>query len=289
MGRALPLISEAVDAWRNRLATPAAWARAHYDALERCRDVAARLLGRDAGLRALDLGCGRVPHATMVFDAWGWRVTGIDIGPVTGSWITRMILEIRTEGWERAAKSIARQLLVEGRYVRELRAAAGRPLPRRGLDMRRMSACEMSFPHAEFDLVFSTAALEHIVDVGGALDEVARVLKPQGFVYIGFAPFQSLSGGHVSAWQRVFQGYVPTDVPPWDHLREQRSTPPVYINRMRLGEYRAEFEKRFDIIEWRRTEEGRELLTPEIRAELPDCAEEELVTRTVTVTARRRC
>ena len=288
MNRTVAAITEMRHALSQRLSMTGTWAKAHYAALERCRDTAARILGRSEGLRVLDLGCGRVPHATMVFTAWKWHATGIDIGPVEGTRFSKLAYEVRTEGMLRATKSLARQLIVEPTYYRELESCAGVPLRNRRLDIRPMSACDMTFPDGEFDLIYSMSVLEHIDDVPRALDEVHRVLKDDGLIYISFSPYHSLTGGHSSAWFRVRQGFIPKDVPAWDHLREQRFPNPVYLNKLRVSDYRAELDKRFEILEWRLTQEGIDLLTPAIRAELAAYTEEELTTRTVTVVARKR-
>lgn len=54
---------------------------------------------------------------------------------------------------------------------------------RRGVyrDLRVASACELPFPDASFSSVVSNCVLEHVPDLGSALDEIARVLKPGGF------------------------------------------------------------------------------------------------------------
>lgn len=39
----------------------------------------------------------------------------------------------------------------------------------------------LPFPDDSFDFVFSTAVMEHVLDPGGALREIARVLKPGGW------------------------------------------------------------------------------------------------------------
>jgi ubiquinone/menaquinone biosynthesis C-methylase UbiE len=74
-------------------------------------------------------------------------------------------------------------------------ATAGSPVRRAGLDGRRLP-----FPDASFDSALSTWTLCTIPDVGAALQEVRRVLKPGAklhFVEHGLAPDRK-----VRRWQR---------------------------------------------------------------------------------------
>ena len=76
-------------------------------------------------------------------------------------------------------------------------------------------------------------------------------------------------------------------VPPWDHLRENKfSDIPSWLNRLREHEYRTEFEKYFDIIEWLHTDrEGETLLTDDISRELSNYTNDELLTKGFVVIA----
>ncbi|GAH21103.1 unnamed protein product [marine sediment metagenome] len=64
---------------------------------------------------------------------------------------------------------------------------------------------------------------------------------------------------------------------------------PCYVNKLREHEYLSLFRERFeilrviDIIE----DKDRELLTPEIRHELQDYSEQELLKRCITIVARK--
>jgi ubiquinone/menaquinone biosynthesis C-methylase UbiE len=53
------------------------------------------------------------------------------------------------------------------------------------VDLRAMDARELDFKDAEFDLVYSYHALEHIIDDKKALAEMARVLRPGGIFLVG--------------------------------------------------------------------------------------------------------
>jgi SAM-dependent methyltransferase len=49
------------------------------------------------------------------------------------------------------------------------------------------------------DLVFSSNVLEHVGDVDGMVNELVRVTRPGGLVYLSFTTWYSLWGGHETA------------------------------------------------------------------------------------------
>jgi hypothetical protein len=118
--------------------------------------------------------------------------------------------------------------------------------------------------------------------------EVRRVLSPTGRAYLYVHHFTSLSGGHHIAWKHP--DTAPSRlVPPWDHLRARRyPLIPSWLNRVRAHEYRQKIESELDIVHWRwLPKEGEALLTPEVRAELSEFQEEELLHKGFIVVARR--
>jgi ubiquinone/menaquinone biosynthesis C-methylase UbiE len=99
-----------------------------------------------AGLSGLDVGCGE-GHTTRVLALRGARMTAVDIAPTF----------IRL-----AAEEEAREPL--------------------GIDYRVASAVELPFPDRAFDFVAAFMSLMDIPDLGGALREAFRVLRPGGFL-----------------------------------------------------------------------------------------------------------
>ena len=62
---------------------------------------------------------------------------------------------------------------------------------------------------------------------------------------------------------------------------------PSWLNELREKDYRKEFEKHMDIIEWLPIgREGEKLLTSDIRTELSDYDEEELLTKGFIIIAK---
>jgi ubiquinone/menaquinone biosynthesis C-methylase UbiE len=77
-----------------------------------------------------------------------------------------------------------------------------------------MDAQHLLFRDGSFDFVFSLNAFEHIPDPRRALQEISRVLKPEGHVFLQFTPIYFSDGGH-------HLGNL-TDIP-WIHLLYDRA------------------------------------------------------------------
>jgi ubiquinone/menaquinone biosynthesis C-methylase UbiE len=67
----------------------------------------------------------------------------------------------------------------------------------RNLHFAQANGEALPFPDAAFDMVLSHAVIEHVADAPVYLRELARVLKPGGFVYLSTASYLSLAGAHL--------------------------------------------------------------------------------------------
>jgi SAM-dependent methyltransferase len=182
------------------------------------------------------------------------------------------------------------------------------------LELARMDAAALKYPDAMFDLAYSTAVFEHLVRPQEALRELRRVLKPGGRACILWNPFTSLRlGGHdIGLFLRVPWAHL--RLSETEHVRalaEFYSNPTLYealpiehrpnpnlarryaadplalyrgtlgdLNRLRLRTFRAFIKEQGWRILWEscptRDEDCR-ALTSELRRELADYDEEELV------------
>jgi SAM-dependent methyltransferase len=240
--------------------------------------------------RVLDLGCGQTATQTALFDADGATVTGIDVEIATYAMGPRTFVRtLRRHGRERAFKSLARHVLFDRRFFRDLSKEYGRHISFKNLDVRVMDATAMEFADSTFDLISSDAVFEHMSDVPGAVREMDRVLKPGGIAVVTPHLFPSLSGGHNIEWRRPDE-QAARNVEPWDHLRKNKHAVAAYMNGMKLGEYREHFRATLDVIDEHLTVEGERYLTPELEAELgaKGYTREDLLTRTVTFLARKK-
>jgi SAM-dependent methyltransferase len=67
----------------------------------------------------------------------------------------------------------------------------------------------LPFPDASVDVSFSSNVLEHVSDPTGLLDEMIRITKPGGLVYVAYTNWFSPWGGHETApWHYLGAGYA---------------------------------------------------------------------------------
>lgn len=109
-------------------------------------------LGLRAGDLLLDLGCGYGRHAYEGFRRGG-RVVACDL---------------------------SRAELCEVRALFRAMADAGEASPQGMADAVVADATDLPYPTGTFDKIIASEVMEHIPDDVGALDELARVLKPGG-------------------------------------------------------------------------------------------------------------
>lgn len=234
----------------------------------------------------LDIGCGRRYPYTLLLHSLGNTVVGIDTNYIgyDDFLVMRYWKELTQNGFESFGRVLLYDLLRQkSTYYRTLEKLRGFPLDYRGLIFKRMNAEDMAFPAETFNLAVSILCFEHIANVPQAISEVHRVLMDGGFAYIKIHLFSSRSGAH-------HVGKQLDRVPPWDHLRQNTHPVPVYLNKLRKGEWLRLFSKRFEILKVlsRVDRKGENLLTSEILAELSDYSLDELLTSAITIVARKR-
>lgn len=240
--------------------------------------------------KILDLGCGQTAKQTALFKADGAEVIGIDMEvPTYKMNLNTFIRVIRTNGMERAIKSVLRHLLFDKQFFLQMASQYGKTISFDRLDIRLMNADSLSFPDNSFDFVYSAWVFEHINNVPAAIREVNRVLKPSGIAWIGVHLFSSLSGGHHLDW--IWPDKSPANkVPPWDHLLDNKYPVNTYLNRLRLDQYRDIFHKHTVIFDEKLSYEGNKFLTPEIEKILQHkgYTREDLLTRNVIFLCKKR-
>jgi SAM-dependent methyltransferase len=221
-----------------------------------------------ARVRILEIGCGQRASQTILFQAEGAPAIGIDREiPTCHLDFRRLFRIIRINGGERALKSLCRHLFFDYPFFRRLSRQTGKTLPPDRVNVCLMDAARLAFPDNAFDFIFSSLVFEHIGDVPAAAAEVNRVLSPGGTAWINIHLFPSLSGGHHKDWTDPRKWPSP-QVPPWDHLRENRYPADNSLNKLRLGDYRRIFAASLAVKEESLVEEGEQVLTPGLETEL---------------------
>ena len=247
------------------------------------------ILGLQAkNLRALEVGCGKAYWLTLLLHSYGMNVTGIDTEFISSkNHFSKYFSIYRNNGIERMLRTFVWDKFYASPYYQQLSLLSPFPLNFKDVDVKRMSIVDADYPDNTFDLIVSHEVFEHISNIPETVLTLNRILKPNGITYIYVHNFTSLSGGHHIAWK--YPDSEPSDtVPPWDHLRENRFPEiPSWLNKLREKEYRKEFERHMKIIEWIPVgREGEKLLTSDIRAELSDYDEHELLTKGFIIIAK---
>ena len=215
----------------------------------------------------LDLGNGLLrPQFTLLKHA-GHRVYGIDLA-------------------NRPKNSTKRFLYVIARYLYNRSSSVRNCAGHGGLvcgDVARLP-----FRSKSFDLITSVAALEHFLDIPAVVNELARVLRPNGMVWAMIHLFSCPSGGHNVTFTQFPLRKMPRGVDPWDHLRRRKLPFTVPLNEWRRDQYLQSFAGRFEILKhYCAFREGTELLSPEILTELSDYTADELTSNSYVIVARK--
>jgi len=238
----------------------------------------------------LDAGCGQRIPETLLLSNFCYKVIGIDLTiPERYKILKKAHFPLNIRLRLGRIKRLIREFYQFRRYYRELEKLSGRRLSFKEADARVMDITHTEFPDHYFDIVVSNAVFEHIGDVDTACRELKRITKKGGYLFIGIHLFTSLSGGHDNEWLNPAT-VIKFTVPPWAHLRDRRYQVDPSLNRLRFRDYRKIFKDHFDIVDlvWgmSQVEASRRFLTPQIRKELGDYSEDELLRHSVSVTLR---
>ncbi len=79
-------------------------------------------------------------------------------------------------------------------------------------DLEMYDGVHIPYPDNSFDYIYSLSVFEHVSDLPGLLQEVARVLKPDGRVYISFPNRFALKETHTGVW---LASYMPRPLATW--------------------------------------------------------------------------
>lgn len=255
--------------------------------LERLRRDEARIAAALGGAdrrsvhdrRVLVVGPGQLLREARYFAVRN-RVTCLDLDVIPNGIDPLAYAQMmRRNGVGRVLKTIGRKLIGNDRLeLQRWRAELGvAKLPEP--ECLVGDICDGAPEPGSWDVLGSWSTFQHIADVRLALARCVEALRPGGALYIGIHLWTSNTGHHDI---RAFSGQEDA-LPPWAHLRPRDAhlvEPSAYLNRLRLGDWRtifadvcpgfSEYQERYD-------EAGaRAKLTPALREELADYADEEL-------------
>ena len=244
-----------------------------------------------SGKRILDLGCGQRYPFALQCAANDAKVTALDVNYIKPDFLPLAFYRtIKHNCVKRAAKSAFRRVLWDNDYYHALETSAAKPLrphqSRIDFIVSDTTSASYPLPSNSFDLIASNAVLEHVADVPKFSAEVARLLDSAGYFYAIIHNFYSLSGGHNLEWAFPDE-YPSSNVPPWDHLRENRFPAWTYLNRCSPEQFKEAFAKHLQVLHLEGVGinhdhgelEGERFLTAEIAAELKSYPRDLLLTR----------
>ncbi len=201
-------------------------------------------------LEMLEIGPGQF-LAQLTYFAISNRVIGIDRDMIVrGYRLFAYLGMLRTNGVQRTIKTLGRKFMgVDRNYavhlMRELNLIRLPPMK-----LCVMDVCDMSFPENAFDFVYSRSVLHHLPNPASAIDEIVRVLRPGGVAYVSIHPYTSQTG---CLDPRIYT-HRRHEVLGWQHLRpevcDKVHAPNVYLNRLRLEEWRSLFGSRMPKVEY---------------------------------------
>jgi SAM-dependent methyltransferase len=133
-------------------------------------DLVASVLKPPPGATVLDVGCGSCAHSVRLARR-GFQVRAVDFS-------------------ESALKMAAEHLRAQGLEDR--------------VTLGRENILDLSFPDGSFDYVVCWGVLMHVPDVGRAVSELARVVRPGGHLVISEGNMHSLEATALRAVKRLF-------------------------------------------------------------------------------------
>ena len=189
-------------------------------------------------LDMLEIGPGQL-MLQMFYFSMNNRVIGIDSDVLVRGFRPFAYISMALKnGGLRTIKTLGRKLMgFDRKYGHELlRQLNLKRLP--PLTLHEMDVCKMSFRNESFDFVYSRGVFHHLNNPIEAIEEVARILRPGGVVYITIHPYTSLTG---CLSPDVFsQNFEQSQG--WPHLRPalqgRIAGPNVFLNKLRLDDWR---------------------------------------------------
>jgi SAM-dependent methyltransferase len=159
-------------------------------------------------LRVLDFGCGTHTPLARLLAPYVREVVGVDVEPGVEDGLAAALLT--HELTPRAIAYAAREHLIATRKVHHLHAHGA---PEGDIARVVYDGGHLPFEDARFDAIVSNSVLQELpLPLSRFSREMARVLRPGGFVDIEWHNFYSLEGHYLDASQR--SGRLP-----WFHLQ----------------------------------------------------------------------
>src|SRR5215471_1278884 len=175
------------------------------------RRLEARFGAKLADVRVLDFGCGDHHPFSFLLSAHVREVVGLDVVPPQHEgWRRRVVWE----GGFRSPRALVRGSIAYLQAVRGARHLSRRAPSTGGkLTIIQYPGDRIPFADGHFDCVVSNAVLQELPGpLEGYATEIARVLRPGGFIDLEWHNFYSLHGH--------YRGKAAARNQPWLHVRD---------------------------------------------------------------------
>ncbi len=231
-------------------------------------------------LEVLDIGPGQ--QLRYVF-CWASEnnVTGLDTDVIIyKSKLADYFKMFQKNSLLRVFKTLLRKLVGRDRkFIAMLENQLGKKIGDR-IQLINGYAENAGLPEESFDIIYSYSVFEHIQNPAKAIEEIKKLVKPGGVVYISLHLYTSHSGIHDA---KIFSSW---DIKPpyWPHLRENYKhtvTANCYLNKLSLKEWEKLFNKTLPNCEFiyeTQDELADELKEIKSKGELQAFSDEELLT-----------
>lgn len=245
----------------------------------------------------LIIGCGYRYPDVLLYSTCSKNVCGLDIEDV----FYRDGFKLSYDSFRRKNKNVLASLYNTYRirnglrkYYKRIYELENYTVNHEGLNLISYDGKKIPFEDDKFDAVLSNAVLEHVTDLESFFFEVNRVTKPLGVSRHLYHNYYCFSGCHLP------QSFC--EKHPWGHLRGKYQTDPNHLNQVTIDTVSKFFSSFFELnnifqvskdhskkgVDETFSFERKDLLTPDIRNELKNYSDEQLLTRSYLIVGSKK-
>jgi len=196
-------------------------------------------------IRLLEVGHGQMPLTLAYFASLDNEAYGIDIDTSINGLLdfSGYYQCFRKNGIMRTLKSLVKELTGINDVLRKefLKQSGYSKWP--ALTLLQGDAKKIPLPNEYFDFIYSIDVFEHLDNPEAVINEIIRLLKPGGVVWLAFPNF-----GHPNALHDLRWITRSSDAPPaWSHLIPEQThlvQQGAFINTLRLNDWLSLFERK---------------------------------------------
>ncbi len=189
----------------------------------------------------LIIGCGYKYPDVLLFSYFAKEVYGLDVVDTfyrDGFWaLYRSLIRKGKTIVFSFLKAFAERNSLGRNYYKQISKISTLPLNHSDINLISYDGIRVPFENNKFDVVISTAVLEHVVNLKGFFQELSRITKPGGLSYHLYHNYYSFSGSHlpISSCKKH----------PWGHLRGVYKADIASLNKATIEQISRSFSSEF--------------------------------------------